>query len=183
MLSLPTFLTYAVYALRVGNELPVQSDFVPSITIYYTASIILTFISMLWFYYFNKIQASERIPFFLHKVVKWIRKCWAKITRSETSLLKKREIIENAFEIVTAKPTTEMAKKSLSGKKISNKVKPQEENELKVNQIEIVTADPKIEEKIIKTELDIDLKVLNGFIQIVFSTTMIICILVILFNH
>ena len=84
---------------------------------------------------------------------------------------------------MTAKPTTEMAKKSLSGKKISNKVKPQEENELKVNQIEIVTADPKIEEKIIKTELDIDLKVLNGFIQIVFSTTMIICILVILFNH
>ena len=52
-----------------------------------------------------------------------------------------------------------------------------------MNQIEIVTADPKIEEKIIKTELDIDLKVLNGFIQIVFSITMIICILVILFNH
>ena len=97
MLSLPTFLTYAVYALRVGNELPVQSDFVPSITIYYTASIILTFISMLWFYYFNKIQASERIPFFLHKVVKWIRKCWAKITRSETSLLKKKRNNRKCF--------------------------------------------------------------------------------------
>jgi hypothetical protein len=83
-LGLSVFLSFAVYSLRISSELPVQSEHIPTITIYYIVSIVLTLMVMLWFYLFNAIQASGHIPLFLLKIVLLIRKFGSKkVTKIE----------------------------------------------------------------------------------------------------
>ena len=67
-ISLTIFLSYAVYALRVSTDLPVQSEFIPFITVYYIASIFLTFLSMIWFCFLNRMQTKNHIPLLLRKL-------------------------------------------------------------------------------------------------------------------
>ncbi len=94
---------------------------------------------------------------------------------------KKDEKIQNAFEIVVTNPNLETLK-SLPDKKVSNKVKPKVENTPVVNQNQTIIV-TKIDEKEIKRDLEINMKVLNGFVQFIFSIAVISLILIISLNH
>jgi hypothetical protein len=94
-------------------------------------------------------------------------------------LIKKDEKTQNAFEIVVTGPNFETVK-SWPEKRVSSKVKPKVENNPVVNQTVI---DTKIDEKEIKRDLEINLKVLNGFVQSIFSIAVICLILIISLNN
>ena len=46
--GMTSFLTFAVTSLRVSSDIPVQSDYLPLITLYMILSIFYTFIGFFW---------------------------------------------------------------------------------------------------------------------------------------
>ena len=74
-LSMSLFLTYGIYGLRVGSDLPIQSDYLPTISVYYIASLLFAVLEMFWFYFFNRMLTSNSIPIFLKKLVTILKKC------------------------------------------------------------------------------------------------------------
>lgn len=59
------FLTFAVQSLNISNFLPVQSLYVPMITVYFIFSILLTFVALLWFWIMNY-YTGKPLPFILY---------------------------------------------------------------------------------------------------------------------
>lgn len=60
-----TFLTYSVYSLRIAGDIPVQSEYLPYILIYFIFSILHTLLSMFWFVLLNLFQTKNYVPKFL----------------------------------------------------------------------------------------------------------------------
>ena len=50
--GMTSFLTFAVTSLRVSSDIPVQSDYLPLITLYMILSIFYTFIGFYMFYFY-----------------------------------------------------------------------------------------------------------------------------------
>ena len=48
-LCMTSFLTFSVTSLRIASDIPVQSDYLPLITLYFMLSIIYTLIGLIWF--------------------------------------------------------------------------------------------------------------------------------------
>jgi nicotinic acetylcholine receptor, invertebrate len=65
-LSMACFLTLTVNALLISNEIPVQSDYVPYITIYLIVSMIIPLIAIVWFIIFESIKGKEKMPSWLN---------------------------------------------------------------------------------------------------------------------
>ncbi len=59
-----TFLTYGVYSVRIASDLPVQSEYLPMISIYFFFGIIFTLISLIWFLVANYYSSKNEIPSF-----------------------------------------------------------------------------------------------------------------------
>ena len=63
-----TFLTLAVYSLRVSADLPVQSEYFPLISVYFFIGLLLTFISLVWFVVANSFNVNQHVPYILEKM-------------------------------------------------------------------------------------------------------------------
>ena len=63
-----TFLTLAIYSLRVSGDLPVQSQYFPLISIFFFIGLLLTFIAFVWFIAANSLRAKQRVPKILEKL-------------------------------------------------------------------------------------------------------------------
>ncbi len=63
-----TFLTLAIYSLRVSGDLPVQSQYFPLISIFFFIGLLLTFIAFVWFIAANYLRAKQRVPKILEKL-------------------------------------------------------------------------------------------------------------------
>ena len=57
-----TFLTFGVYALRISSDLPVQSEYMPLVSIYFNICILYTLISLIWFAIANYFVDKTRLP-------------------------------------------------------------------------------------------------------------------------
>lgn len=57
-----TFLTFSVYSLRVANDIPIQSEYLPYIFIYFIFSVLYTLLSMIWFMIVNKLSSKVELP-------------------------------------------------------------------------------------------------------------------------
>ena len=62
------FLTLGVYGINVANIFPLQSDYIPTITIYFIMGITYTFLCLLWFVYAEYLKSKEKLPFLLAKI-------------------------------------------------------------------------------------------------------------------
>ena len=62
------FLTLGVYGINVANIFPLQSDYIPTITIYFIMGITYTFLCLLWFVYAEYLKSKDKMPPFLIKV-------------------------------------------------------------------------------------------------------------------
>jgi hypothetical protein len=93
-LSMSIFLTYGIYSIRVSSDLPVQSDYLPTISIYYISSILFTVISVFWFYYFNLMQTSNSIPKFFKNFVRALKKLSQKLDKKKPKIQNKVEIVD-----------------------------------------------------------------------------------------
>ena len=94
-LSMSLFLTYGIYGLRVGSDLPIQSDYLPTISVYYIASLLFAVLEMFWFYFFNRMQTSNSIPIFLKKLVTILKKCSEKPTKITPKTQNNEEIVNS----------------------------------------------------------------------------------------
>ena len=68
-LTMTTFITYGVYAIRTSTDLPIQSEYFPLISIYFSLSIIYTFLSMIWFLTAKNFADKSLIPNYLQMIV------------------------------------------------------------------------------------------------------------------
>ena len=123
-ISLTIFLSYAVYALRISADLPVQSEFIPFITIYYIASIFLTFLSMLWFCFLNRMQTKSHIPLLLRKLAILVtnNRILRIVFKNKKNLYKKSDdicVIEKKNQTINANQSIEIEIESTIDKSAS----------------------------------------------------------------
>ncbi|CAF0940104.1 unnamed protein product [Brachionus calyciflorus] len=69
-LTMTIILTFSIYSLRVANDIPVQSDYLPLITVYFMVSTIYSILSLIWFIAANHMLAKSKIPSFMLKLSK-----------------------------------------------------------------------------------------------------------------
>ena len=69
-----SWMTFAVTGLRISGEIPVQSDYLPLITLYILLSILYTFAGFTWFIIANKLSKKHRLPGFLSKIAYVVKK-------------------------------------------------------------------------------------------------------------
>ena len=76
------FMTFAVYALRIATDMPVQSDYMPDIASYFLSSISFNMIAFVWFIFLNRYVSRSEIPILLelfadllNKILNLFKKC------------------------------------------------------------------------------------------------------------
>lgn len=94
------FLTFSVYSLRIASDIPVQSDFLPKISIYFIISIIYALISMLWFIFCNHFTTKNKMPFFLYKLASILQSFSFVETVKKVMKIKKSKINGNKVESI-----------------------------------------------------------------------------------
>ena len=55
-------LTIAVYSVRISSDIPIQSEYLPLISLYFFLGILFTFIAMLWFIILNRFATNKTMP-------------------------------------------------------------------------------------------------------------------------
>ena len=63
-LAFTTFLNMAIISVRVSNDIPIQSEYLPLITLYFVLSLLFTFISFAWFVYLEYLKSQKYLPAF-----------------------------------------------------------------------------------------------------------------------
>ena len=91
----------AILSVRASNDLPVQSDYLPLISLYFFLSITFTFISFNWFVFINNIRTETRLPKFFTNIIKIWQKKISKRIENETNLNQKED-----FETFVSKLNT-----------------------------------------------------------------------------
>ena len=92
-LCMTGFMTFSVYSLRISTDMPVQSDFLPKITVYFILSITYSLITMFWFIQRNHWANKNSMPEFLEKFAELLKKffCLCYPQDNKTSPEKKTE--------------------------------------------------------------------------------------------
>ena len=80
--GMTTLLTLAVYSLKVSNDFPTQSIYLPYVSIYFTIGYMHTFLSLLWF-------AIQAYSLECEKLFCWINAIGCFITRLSDFFFKK----------------------------------------------------------------------------------------------
>jgi nicotinic acetylcholine receptor, invertebrate len=70
-LTITCFLTFTVNLVIVNAEIPVQSDCIPTIIIYFQFSMVYTLITLFWFTFLNNCSTLNRLPFGLKYVTEF----------------------------------------------------------------------------------------------------------------
>jgi hypothetical protein len=67
------FLTQGVYSINVSASFPLQSDYIPTITLYFLLSVLYTFLSLAWFVIAEFLKKQKNLPFLLEKMIIFFR--------------------------------------------------------------------------------------------------------------
>ena len=59
-----SFLTFSVTAVRISNDIPTQSEYLPLVTLFIMLSMIYTFIGLVFFILIDSFAKMKRIPSF-----------------------------------------------------------------------------------------------------------------------
>ena len=68
-----SFMTFSVYSLRISSDMPVESNFVPMVTLYFILGISYTFLSFIWFIIANEFLTKNYLPRYLVLVASVIK--------------------------------------------------------------------------------------------------------------
>lgn len=60
-----SLMTYSVYSVRISNEIPIQSEYMPLITLYFILSIFYTLITFIWHIVKNFLTTNKKWPKFV----------------------------------------------------------------------------------------------------------------------
>jgi hypothetical protein len=73
--GITSWLTFAVNSVRISNDIPVQSEYLPLITLYMLMSMIYTLFAFVWFIIADHLSKTKKIPFIFKLVADTLRKC------------------------------------------------------------------------------------------------------------
>ena len=76
-------MAFSVYSLRISNDLPVQSDYIPRITYFFTFSILVNLLVLTWFVQLNVFKVKENLPRVYEILVNFIQKMNCKKVNKE----------------------------------------------------------------------------------------------------
>jgi hypothetical protein len=68
-----TFLTYSIFSLSTSSSIPMQSEYLPAVTVFYILSTLSTFVSFSWFVVENFFRSHKWLPLPLRLYVKMLR--------------------------------------------------------------------------------------------------------------
>jgi hypothetical protein len=74
-IGISIMLAFSVFKLRLSDDVPVQSDSVPLINIYFTLCMMTALCAMLWFSLMNILREKKKLPVFLKCFVLRFLKC------------------------------------------------------------------------------------------------------------
>ena len=69
-----SWMTFAVTGLRISGDIPVQSLYLPLITLYILLSILYTFAGFTWFIIANELSKKHHLPGYLLKIAYFVKK-------------------------------------------------------------------------------------------------------------
>jgi len=105
-----TFLTFGVYALKLNNEMPVQSEYFPLASIYFIVALVYTLISLAWFVMANHFVITKKIPNCLIAVAELLRKPFSRSSFKSKNVSKK----ETSFNLDKDMDNEEIDKMNLN---------------------------------------------------------------------
>ncbi len=68
-IGISIMLSFSVFKLRLSDDVPVQSDSIPLINIYFTLCMSFSLSAMIWFSIKNILKENKRVPSFIRYVV------------------------------------------------------------------------------------------------------------------
>jgi hypothetical protein len=110
------FLTFAVYALRIASDMPIQSDYIPSVSSYFLSSITYNLLAFFWFIYRNRASTKNEIPKCLEIIGNFLKKvfCLCFPTNKKTlPVTETKKPLKN--DAVSISMTNETTKKTKCG--------------------------------------------------------------------
>ena len=63
----------AIISVRVSNDIPIQSEYLPLITLYFLLSLLYAFLSYAWFVYLEDVKSKKNSSQILIKSLLWIK--------------------------------------------------------------------------------------------------------------
>ena len=105
-----SWMTFAVTGLRISGEIPVQSDYLPLITLYILLSILYTFAGFTWFIIANELSKKHRLPGFLLKIAYVVKKALFWIFKEESKTTETNSLIKSDENAIDNKLVKEMEK-------------------------------------------------------------------------
>jgi hypothetical protein len=91
-LSMTTFLTFSVYSLRIASDIPTQSEYLPSITLYFLLSTSYVLLALSWFICENFFRSNSFLPKPLRFMVHGVRNLIQKVVKCVCLKRKKSKI-------------------------------------------------------------------------------------------
>ena len=92
-----SFLTFTVTSLRIAGDIPIQSDYLPLITLYMILSIIYTLFGFIWFTIKDYLLRKKTLPYLLRTIAEISRKLFCSIF---ISFLKQNKVQSNHKVII-----------------------------------------------------------------------------------
>jgi amino acid permease len=96
-----SWMTFAVTGLRISGEIPVQSDYLPLITLYILLSILYTFVGFTWFIIANELSKKDHLSSILLKIAFVVKKVlfWIFKDKSKTNKIMEIKIEEKNIDM------------------------------------------------------------------------------------
>jgi hypothetical protein len=64
-ICLSIFLTFSIYSLRISGEIPVQSEYLPMVSVYFIVSVVFILLTLCWVVLENQLRAKLYLPAWL----------------------------------------------------------------------------------------------------------------------
>lgn len=68
-----TFLTFAVYSLKIAGDITTQSEYFPLVSVYFIIAIVYTLVALMWFICANYYVTKNRLPRWMVFVAKYVK--------------------------------------------------------------------------------------------------------------
>ena len=167
-----TFMTFSVYSLRISTDMPVESNFVPMVTLYFILGISYTFLSFIWFIIANEFITKSYLPKFLISVASVVKRVlfwkfgeaplWVRQQISTMSTAKVNALPETSDNVINKTNNKEQLDNSLGTK--SNSCEKCEKEK-----------DTEREKKKKKDSTEANVSALNHFMSLVMLLIVIAC--------
>jgi len=70
IIAISTFLSYGILSIRVSSDIPIQSSYLPLISLFFIMNIVFSFVAFGWFVLVHNFRTKNYMPLFILKTFK-----------------------------------------------------------------------------------------------------------------